>query len=155
MARFSSTTDSVAVVAADRGDIWSALTDPQLLPRLTPLLQRIEAQGDLWRWHLLRIPVLGVVVSPSFTERMVFSPKERIDYRHEPPHGAAEQAGADGWYRLEDAEGGTRLAISLTLHVDLPLPGAARPAVGRVMQATMKRTGDRFAANLERHLGVR
>jgi carbon monoxide dehydrogenase subunit G len=155
MARFSSTTDSEAVVAADRGAIWAALTDPQLLPRLTPLLQRIDTDGDLWRWHLRRIPVLGVVVSPSFTERMVFSPQQRIDYRHEPPAGAPEQAGADGWYRLDDAAGGTRLAISLTLHVDLPLPGAARPAVDRVMQATLQHTGDRFAANLERHLGVR
>ena len=152
MARFSSTTDSVAVVAADRGDIWSALTDPQAA---TP---DPAAAADRRRGRPVALappadPSSGRVVSPSFTERMVFSPKERIDYHHEPPHGAPEQAGADGWYQLEDAEDGTRLAISLTLHVDLPLPGARRPAVGRVMQATMKRTGDRFAANLERHRG--
>jgi uncharacterized protein YndB with AHSA1/START domain len=155
VARFSSTTDSEAVVAAERGRIWAALTDPDLLPRLTPVLRRIDAHGELWRWHLVRLPVLGVVVTPSFTERMVFEPESLIEYTHEPPSGAKEQAGADGWYRLRDVDGGTHLSISLTLHVDLPLPAAARPAVSAAMRATMARTGDRFAHNLERHLGVR
>ena len=50
--------------------------------------------------------------------------------------------------------GGTRLRISLTLHVDLPLARAARPAVTRVMKAVMMRTGDRFATNLLEHLEV-
>jgi carbon monoxide dehydrogenase subunit G len=46
--RFSATNDSEAVVAADREAIWKALTDPVVLPRLTPLLRNIETNGDLW-----------------------------------------------------------------------------------------------------------
>jgi hypothetical protein len=39
--------------------------------------------------------------------------------------------------------------------VDLPLPKSARFAVQRVMKSTMERTGDRFSANLLRHLGLK
>lgn len=154
MNRFSARTDSEAVVAADRESIWAALTDPDVLPRLTPLLRRIETDGDLWRWELTRIGVLGVSVSPCFTERMRFDPPERIEYTHDPPPGRREHAAAEGWYRLTEVAGGTRLRISLTLFVDLPLARAAGPAVTRVMNTVMTRTGDRFAGNLVRHLGV-
>ncbi|WP_214402363.1 SRPBCC family protein [Pseudonocardia lacus] len=164
MTRFSASTESVAVVAADRSAIWRALTDPDLLPRLTPLLRRVDvdtsvdtsvdtdADGDRWRWHLVGIDVLGVGISPVFTERMRFTPESRIDYTHEPPPGVVEQAGAEGSYELSDAPAGTRLAIRLALHVELPLPRLAGPAVRRVMEATMRVMGDRFAANLLEHL---
>ena len=61
MTRFSATNTSQAVVAAPRADIWTVLTDPVQLPRLTPLLRRIDTDGDLWRWHLAGLSVLGVV----------------------------------------------------------------------------------------------
>ena len=154
MSRFSATTESEAVVAADRSAIWTVLTDPVLLPRLTPLLRRIETDGDLWRWHLVGLSVLGIGISPVFTERMVFDVEKRIDYTHEPPKGSNERTGAEGSYVLADVEGGTHLAISLTLEVDLPLPRLASPAVTTVMQETMGRMGERFSANLLQHLGV-
>lgn len=154
MNKFSALTKSEAVVAAPRQDIWAVLTDPVLLPKLTPLLCEIEANGDLWRWHMLRISALGVNISPMFTERMRFDEGNRIDYTHEPPRGVTERTGADGYYILSDVEGGTRLQISLTLTVELPLPKLARAAVSKVMQETMERTGDRFSANLLRHLGI-
>ena len=154
MTRFSATNESEAVVAADRDRIWAVLTDPVLLPKLTPLLRGIDTDGDLWRWHLIRIAVLGVGISTVFTEKMVFDQGRRIDYSHQPPRGAVERTGADGWYELSDVSGGTHLAIGLTLHVDLPLPRMARPTVTQVMRSTMQRTGDRFSVNLLRHLGV-
>ncbi|MGQ0480299.1 MAG: SRPBCC family protein [Pseudonocardia sp.] len=154
MNRFSATNTSEAVVAAGRSQIWSVLTDPVLLPKLTPLLTRIDADGDLWRWHLIRLSVLGVGVGSRFTERMRFQEGRRIDYVHEPPPGSVEHTGAEGWYVLSDVDGGTHLAISLTLTVELPLSRAAKPVVTRVMEATMRRTGDRFATNLLNHLGV-
>jgi hypothetical protein len=152
--RFSATNESEAVVAADRADIWAVLTSPVLLPKLTPLLTRIDADGDLWRWHLIRMSVLGVGVGSEFTERMSFDEGKRIDYNHEPPHGATERTGAEGWYELSDHKNGTHLAISLTLHVELPLSKATQPVVERVMAATMQRTGDRFSTNLLNHLGI-
>ncbi|HTZ44959.1 MAG TPA: SRPBCC family protein [Jatrophihabitans sp.] len=154
MSSFSAGVRSEAVVPADPARIWAALTDPELLPRLTPLLVRIDTDGDLWRWHLTRISALGVGISPVFTERMRFEPMRRIDYTHAPPAGAREQAGVEGSYRLTETGAGTHLAVELTMRVELPLPRAAAPAVQGVMRATMARTGDRFSQNLLRHLGA-
>jgi carbon monoxide dehydrogenase subunit G len=155
MNKFRATVESSALVPAERMAIWKALTDPDLLPKLTPLLRRIDAHGELWTWHLMRIAALGVSISPAFTERMVFVEGRRIEYWHEAPRGVTERAGAQGWYELADADGGTELKISLTLEVQLPLPRAVAPAVARVMKSTMNRTGDRFSSNLLKHLGVR
>ncbi|HTK60774.1 MAG TPA: hypothetical protein VL595_00305 [Pseudonocardia sp.] len=154
MNRFSATNESEAVVAADRDDIWAVLTSPVLLPKLTPLLTKIDADGDLWRWHLIRLNVLGVGVGSEFTERMTFEEGKRIDYYHEPPSGSNERTGAEGWYVLSDHKDGTHLAISLTLNVEMPLPRASKSVVQRVMAETMQRTGDRFATNLYNHLGI-
>lgn len=154
MNTFSATNDSEAVVAADQQAIWEALTDPVVLPKLTPLLRHIETDGDLWRWELTRIPVLGASISPNFTEKMTFDAPHHISYTHAPPQGRHERAGAEGWYELSTVEGGTRLRISLTLTVELPLARVARPAVERIMGTAMSRTGDRFAVNLLRHLGI-
>jgi carbon monoxide dehydrogenase subunit G len=154
MNRFSATTASVGLVAAPRADIWALLTDPQMLVKLTPLLRGIDTAGELWRWRLINISALGIGISPMFTERMRFDPEQRIDYSHEPPNGTTERAGADGWYVLSDAPGGTRLEISLTLLVDLPLSRLAGPAVTRVIKGVMQTMGDRFSANLVRELGV-
>ncbi|MGI8814994.1 MAG: hypothetical protein ACR2G2_06840 [Pseudonocardia sp.] len=155
MNRFSATNSSEAVLAADRADIWAVLTDPVLLTKLTPLLTGIDADGDIWRWHLIRLSVLGVGVGSDFTERMTSEEGRRIDYIHEPPPGVTERIGAEGWYELSDVDGGTKLSISLTLHVELPLPPVTGAIVQRVMAETMQRTGDRFSTNLLRHLGVR
>ncbi len=152
MSQFSATTESVAVVAAERSEIWAVLTDPVLLPKLTPLLRKIDADGDLWRWHLVQLSVLGVGIKPVFTERMIFEGERRIDYTHEPPAGVTEWTGAEGQYLLSDDPGGTKLQISLTLNVELPISRLASPAVTAVMKATMQRMGDRFGANLLRHL---
>ena len=154
MSRFSATTENEAVVPADRADVWAVLTDPDLLVRLTPLLERIDADGDRWTWQLTRISALGVGITPRFTERMFFDEPRRIEYRHEPPAGSTERTGADGWYEMADDPDGTRLAISLTLTVELPLPRTAGPAVRAVMSRMMVRTGDQFSANLLEHLGV-
>jgi hypothetical protein len=146
MNRFTATNVSEAIVASDLRPIWDALTDPVLLPQLTPLLKSIDADGDLWRWHLVSIAALGVSISPCFTERMTFKDGQRIDFTHRPPAGVREHAGAEGHYVLTEVDGGTRLRISLTLCVELPLPKLASPAVTRVMAATMQRTGERFSA---------
>lgn len=133
--------------------IWEVLTDPKLLARMTPLIDRIvEVDDHHWRWHLTTIAGVGVAVAPCFTVRMDFEPTERIDFTHAP--AGRERAGADGVYTLTPVEEGTHLAVDMTVHVDLPLPAMSRPAVTRVMQATMARMGDRFAQNLCSHLGV-
>ncbi|HEX2903009.1 MAG TPA: hypothetical protein VHO01_06080 [Jatrophihabitans sp.] len=155
MATFSATNRSSAVVAADQQTIWDALTDPDLLVRLTPLLTAIDADGDCWRWHLMRISALGVGIAPVFTERMVFTPTSQITFSHQPPPGVREYAGVEGHYELTPARLGTQLAVQLTISVELPLPRLSAPAVERVMSATIDRTGERFSANLLKHLGLK
>jgi carbon monoxide dehydrogenase subunit G len=155
MTKFRATIESEATVGAAREEIWNALTDPQLLAQLTPLLRRVDADGDVWTWHMTKISALGVSICPAFTEKMHFDGGRRIDYTHQPPNGVKERAGAEGCYALRDVEGGTHLVISLTLCVDLPLPRAAGGAVQRVMRSTMRRAGDKFSANLLNHLGAR
>jgi len=155
MAIFTATNRSGAVVAADRDRIWQALTDPELLVRLTPLLTRIDVDGDRWTWHLIRITALGVGVAPVFTEQMRFTPTTRIDFTHQAPTGRKEASGVEGWYRLSTAEHGTRLEVELRVSVDLPLPRLSAPAVERVMGLTMAGAGERFSANLLRHLGLK
>ncbi|MDQ6640973.1 MAG: SRPBCC family protein [Actinomycetota bacterium] len=169
MAWFKTSTRSEAVVAADRTDVWAALVDPDLLPRLTPFLRHIEVlpstlrrgsgqassgQAAHWRWELTRIPILGASLQPTFTEKMRFEEGCRIEFEHDPPAGVRERAGVEGWYHLADVEGGTHLAISLGVAADLPIGRIGKPAVVAAMKGVLAGMGSRFSANLLDHLGV-
>jgi carbon monoxide dehydrogenase subunit G len=155
MTTFAVSTRSSATVEADRKRVWAALTDPDLLPRLTPYLRRIDARTDdgveRWTWHLVRIPVLGSMVSPSFTEVMTFDEPTRIDFVHDPGR-TDEKAGVEGRYDLAEVPAGTHLEIALGISVELPFPGLARPAVHAAMRAVVATMGARFSHNLVRHL---
>jgi carbon monoxide dehydrogenase subunit G len=148
---FSVTTSRREEVASPPERVWAALTDTDLLARLTPYLQRIDVDGDRWTWHLTRIPLLGSVVSPSFTEVMSFDEPTRIDFVHDPSR-TDEKAGVTGNYLLRQTAEGTDLSIRLSITVDLPLPGLARPAVQAGMHAVVATMGARFAHNFVRHL---
>ncbi len=154
MSRFRAATQSTAVVTADRDAVWAALTDPDLLARLTPFLRTVRAEGDHWHWEMTRIPVLGASVVPTFTERMTFDEPRRIDFRHDPPAGASEPTGVEGWYELAEAERGTHLSTSLEVCVDLPLPRFSSPAVTTAMKGVLGTMGRRFSHNLLNHLGA-
>ena len=155
MARFSSSTSAEAVVAAPRQQIWDVLVDPDKIAALTPFLKRVTADGEHWRWEMSGLDVLGVKVAPAFTERMVFEDLERIEFHHDPPAGDKERSGVEGWYDLSDADGGgTHLATSLTITLDLPLPKLSAPAVRATMKGVIGQMGDRFSANLLKELGI-
>ena len=147
MTRFTSSTESTAVITADRDEVWEMLTDPDTVARLTPLLQRIEVRDDLWIWHMGSIPGLPVKFAPTFTERMKQTPKERIEYEHA-PEGGKEPAAVKGWYSLEDHEQGVKLGIYLEICVALPLPKVAGGTVTKVMDKVMQQMGDRFAKRM-------
>ena len=153
MTRFNARDRSTEVVRAERKAVWAALTDPELLPRLTPYLHSIDVDGDRWRWNMARIPVLGLSVAPSFTERMTFDEPRRIGFTHD-PESHQEKAGVEGTYELEEVADGTRLAIDIDICVDLPLPGLSRSAVQGAMRGVIGVMGRRFATNLLRHLGA-
>ena len=149
---FRASTSSTAVVAAARPEVWAALTDPALVASLTPLVHSITPSGDTWKWEMARVPVLGTSVTPAFTEKMTFTEQTRIDYEHAPPAGSSERTGVDGCYELSDADGGTHLAISLTVRAKLPVASAAGPAVRVAMKTVMAQMGAGFSRNLLRHL---
>ncbi len=157
MASFSAKTHAEAVVLAPQQDIWAALVDPDLMARFTPFLKRITADGDHWRWEMSGLDVLGVKVAPAFTERMVFTEPDRIEFHHDPPAGSKEKAGVEGWYQLtptDDDAGATLLVTELEITLDLPLPRASGRAVRAAMRKVIDTMGDRFSQNLLDHLGV-
>ena len=155
MTCFETRNISTGDVPAPREAIWEILRSPETLAELTPLLDEITVDGDLWCWKMAGISALGVEVAPSFTERMIFDPMDSIRFSHEPPPGVSQLAGADGLYTLEPLDDHTtRLCIDIRLHVHLPLPKLSRRAVERVMWSTMGRTGDVFGKRLYQRLGI-
>ena len=152
MATFSASTRAEALVPHDRSRIWDVLVDPDLVARFTPFVRHIADRGEHWIWSMSGLEVLGVGVSPTFTERMTLTEQERIEFKHDPGSGQRERAGVNGWYALAEADGGTRLETSLEICVSLPLPRLSSPAVTSAMKGVMATMGDRFAKNLLDHL---
>ena len=150
---FSASKRSTAVVPHPRDAVWAVLSDAKLVAKLTPMVRSIEDHGETWLWKLSPIEVLGKSIGLSFTERMGFTPKERIVYTHAPK--GDERAGVEGVYALTDSGDGTRLSIELGVEVDLPFPRIAKPAVQASMQAVIAAMGVGFARNLERQLKSR
>jgi carbon monoxide dehydrogenase subunit G len=155
---FSATTHAEAVVLAPQQDIWDVLVDPDLVARFTPFVTRITADGDHWRWEMGGLEVLGKKLSPAFTEKMVLTEPDRIEFHHDAPAGTREKSSVEGWYDLssvpESEGGGTALVTDLTISLDLPLPKAAKGAVRAAMSRVIDTMGDKFSANLLQHLGT-
>lgn len=155
MASFTTSTRSAATVTAEPAAVWTALTDPDLVARLTPFLAAVREEGEHWVWEMQKVPVLGKSFSFTFTERMAFDEPHRIDFTHDPDASPdREQAGVDGWYRLTPRSAGTHLETSMAITVDLPFPGLARPAVTTAMKGVVALMGQRFSHNLLTHLGA-
>jgi polyketide cyclase/dehydrase/lipid transport protein len=158
MTSFSAKTHAEAVVLAHQEEIWTVLVDPVLMARFTPFLENITADGDHWRWEMSGLKVLGLKVAPAFTERMVFTEPDRIEFHHDPPDGRHEKAGVEGWYSLAPADSShgpaTRLVTDLEITLDLPLPKASGPAVRATMRRVIDAMGDRFSQRLLDHLGA-
>jgi uncharacterized protein YndB with AHSA1/START domain len=159
--RFSAGTRAEAVVDASRERVWAALTDPDVVAALTPFVRRIvpvvSGPAERWRWEMTGLSVLGVGIAPTFTERMTYDEPARIDFRHDPPPERPERperSAVEGWYRLEDVVGGTRLTTAMEITLDLPLPRAASGAVRAAMGRVIDQMGERFARNLLAHLGA-
>ncbi len=68
MATFRARDRSSAVLLSPRSEVWAALTDADLIARITPYVTSITVDGDRWVWRLATIPVLGLSVAPAFTE---------------------------------------------------------------------------------------
>jgi carbon monoxide dehydrogenase subunit G len=151
---FSAQTHAEAIVLAPQQDIWDVLVDPTLMARFTPFLKDIRGEGEHWLWEMAGVNVLGLKVAPTFTERMVFTEPERIEFHHDPPAGTTEKAGVEGWYALTPTDDGTRLVTDLQITLDLPLPKASGRAVRAAMRKVIDTMGDRFSQRLLEHLGV-
>jgi carbon monoxide dehydrogenase subunit G len=150
MTVFSASKRSAAVVPYPRAAVWEVLSNAGQVAKLTPMVRSIEDHGHTWVWTLAPIQVLGKKIGLCFTERMELEPKTRIEYTHAPQ--GQERAGVEGTYRLSDTGSGTRLSIQLGVHVDLPFPKLARPAVQASMHGVLAAMGAGFAHNLDRHL---
>ena len=154
MTWFEASRTSEAVVTAQRSAVWDALVDPDAIASMTPLVERIEADGDHWHWQLQTVPGLGVSLAPAFTARLETDEPHRIEFVHDPPEGRHERAGVDGVYDLIEVAEGTHLRIELGVRVDLPLPRLARPAVTSTIQGVLASMGKGFSAALLERLGA-
>ncbi len=152
MTRFTARNRSTADLKSSRVELWKALTDPELLPRLTPYLRRIDVDGDRWTWNLAKIPVLGKSIGTTFTEVMNFEEPSRIDFTHD-ERRTEETTYVQGHYVLEERGESSRVSIELEVVSELPFSRLTRPAVEAAMAAVMAGMGRRFAHNLLRHLG--
>ena len=154
MGRFSTKTQSTALVPATPERVWAALADPHQLAHMTPLLQEVRKQGaDHWVWEMNEIAVVGRSFSFTFTERMTFEEHRRIEFTHDPSAGVGKEiAGVEGWYDLTPRDGGTWLEASMEISVDLPFPGLARPAITTAMKGVVAMMGQRFGHHLLEHL---
>ena len=148
MTWFTATRTSEAVVTAEQQQVWDVLNDPAEVARLTPLVRRIEVDGDHWRWVMEEIPGLGISLAPSFTVLMEADEPERIAFTHDPPEGRRERAGVEGTYLLAEHAEGARLAMDLAVRVDLPLNRLAKPAVRTAMDGVLAGMGRGFSRNL-------
>jgi len=155
MATFSATKTSEATVSYPRDLVWDVLTDPATVAKLTPMVHSITAEGDLWHWQLVRIPVLGQSVELGFTEAMTYEPKSRITFSHSPK--GKERAGTEGRYDLSDTNGkeATHLRIELEVTVELPFPRLAKPAIQATMQGVLAAMGSGFSRSIEKELRTR
>ena len=155
MASFSAKKTSEATVDHPRDLVWEVLTDPATVAKLTPMVRSITAEGDLWRWQLARIAVLGQSFELGFTEAMSYDPKSRISFSHSPR--GDERAGTEGRYDLSDAQGksSTHLRIELAVTVDLPFPRLAKPAIQATMQGVLAAMGSGFSRSIEKELRTR
>ena len=140
------------MLKSSRKDVWAALTDPKLLPKLTPYLQRIDVKDDRWTWNVTKVPILGKSIGTTFTEVMTFEEPNRIAFTHDTSR-SEENSGVEGEYLLEEAGSGCRVSIDLGVTVDLPFPKATRLAVEGTMKGVMAAMGRRFGHNLLKHLG--
>lgn len=159
MTRFAVSRVSTADVDATMEDVFSILRQPGKIAALTPYLHSIEPSGDEhWVWKLVGVPYLGGIVSPHFTERMVFEEPRAIRFSHDPPPGESEMAGADGVYQLSpraDGAAGCTLHIDLTIAVHLPLPVLARPFITSSMNVVIDQMGRQFSRNIIAELSGR
>ena len=152
MTRFTASNKSDATLKSSRKDVWVALTDPELLPKLTPYLNRIDVEGDRWTWHVTKVPILGKSIGSTFTEVMTFDEPKHIGFAHDAER-TEETTEVNGEYHLEEAGSGTHVAIELGVTVELPFPRAMRRPVEGAIATVMAGMGRRFARNLLRHLG--
>ncbi|WP_157965462.1 hypothetical protein [Euzebya rosea] len=139
------------VLDVEHDRVFDVLADPDCLATLTPLVARIDTNGDRWTWQLVEVSALGVTATARFTTLMDIG-TDAIRFR--PAPDVDERASATGHLEVTpEADGRTRVAIDLTATVELPLPRMMSRPVTAVMFATMRGGGSRFADNLLDHLG--
>lgn len=155
MTWFSAKRTSSAVVTADRERVWALLSDPDAVAAMTPLVRRIEVDGDHWRWSMDEVPGVGVSLAPAFTVRLEADEPTRIAFTHDPPAGSRERAGVDGTYVLTEHAEGTLLDIELEVRVELPLSKLAKPAVKAAMDGVLASMGRGFGRALLTRLDAR
>ena len=143
------TMQSEVLLPADRGTVWVALNDPEVLKACIPGCQELEKISDTEFRATAKIAVGPV--KATFKGAVTLSDLD-------PPNGytigGEGQGGVAGWakggakVRLEDVESGTKLVY----HVEAQVGGKIAQLGGRLINGVAKRYADEFFANFAKIL---
>ena len=154
MATFSTSNRSAATVTADVEAVWDVLTDPALVARLTPFLQRVRRGGRALGLAADEGARCSARASRSRSASGWTSTPHRIDFTHDPAPGADEAAGVVGWYALALVRMGRTSRRRWRSPSTSPSPVSSGPPSITAMKGVVALMGQRFSHNLLSHLGA-
>lgn len=134
---------------APREHVHEVVRDIPTVARLIPRVDHAEElDGGAWRWVVEEHHALGYTVQPAFTVRIEADPPRTVRFVHEPDHDAP--AGRTGGGITLDASGPARTVATVEIRVDLdlPIPRLLRGPARSLIELEVRRSVDRFLANL-------
>lgn len=134
---------------ADRGKVWQALNDPEVLKAAIPGCQELEKVGDTEFQAIAKVSVGPVKATFKGGVTLAdLDPPNGYTIRGEGQGGVAGWAKGGAKVRLEDVEGGTRLVYD----VEATVGGKIAQLGGRLINGVAKKYADEFFANFARIL---
>jgi len=137
------------VLPAERGSVWAALNDPEVLKACIPGCEALEKTSDTEFRAIAKVSVGPV--KATFKGAVMLSdidPPNGYTISGEGQGGVAGFAKGGAKVRLEDAEGGTKLLYD----VDAQVGGKLAQLGGRLINGVAKKYADEFFANFAKAL---
>ena len=136
-----------AVLPASREEVWAKLNDPEVLKACIPGCESLEREGEDGFKAVAKVKVGPV--KATFRGRVLLTdidPPNGYRIGGEGDGGIAGFAKGGAQVRLDEVEGGTRLAYDVEANVG----GKLAQLGGRLINGVAKKMADEFFANFAR-----